>query len=329
MIEARPEGQVVSGRVVPAETEDHVVVELAAGIRALVPRRDFGVTPRAGDDVDIYVDGFNAETQMYVGSRDKASRLEILDALERAFDSSGTVEGEVVSAIEGGFVVDVGMRAFLPASQVGLRPVKDPDRLLGQRLEFRVLRFNRSRANVVLSRRPLLEAERKEVLRTVRVGAVVDGVVRAIMEQGVDVEVGGADGFIRRSDLTWSRAEKPENVVSVGQKLRLKVLEIDKKRGRVQLGLRQAQDDPWARADEKYPPGAPVRGMVVSKTDVGCFIEFEPGLEGLIFATGPLATDRAKDRLRKADIGDELDAVVVEVNLLAKRISLQLAEPPA
>jgi small subunit ribosomal protein S1 len=291
-----------------------------------VPRRDLGVTPRPGEEVDVYVDGFNAETQMYVGSHDKAARLKQLDRIQHAFESSSTVEGEVVALTEGGFVVDVGMRAFLPASQVGLRPVRDPDGLLGQRLEFRVLRFNRSRANVVLSRRPLVEAERKEVLRTIRVGAVVDGVVRAIRDAGVDVEVGGADGFISRSDLSWSRTEKPEQAVSIGQTLRLKVLEIDKKRGRVRLGLRQAQDDPWTTADQKYPPGSNVRGMVVSKTDVGCFIEFEPGLEGLIFATGPLATDAAKERLRKADIGDELDAVVVEVNLLAKRISLQLAD---
>jgi len=326
MIEGRPEGEVITGRVVPSEVDDHVVVQLTAGMNALVSARDFGVPPRSGDEVDVYVDGFNAETKMYAASHDKAKRLRALDAVGRAFQGSKTIEGEVVSTTEGGFVVDVGLRAFLPASQVGLRPLRDPDQILGQRLEFRVLRFNRNRANIVLSRRPLLEAERKEVLRTVRVGAIVEGVVRDIAEQGVGVEVGGADGFIHRSDLSWSRTEKPEQVVSAGQKLRLKVLKVDKKRGRVQLGLRQAQDDPWANADAKYPPGSPVRGMVVSKTDVGCFIEFEPGLEGLIFATGPLATDAAKDRLRKADIGDELDAIVVEVNLLAKRISLQLAE---
>lgn len=326
MLEGRPEGQVVSGRVLPFEAEDHVVVELAAGVKATVPKRDFAVTPRPGDDVDVYVDGFGADTQMYVGSHDKARRLRALDRVERAFEQSETLEGDVVSAIEGGFVVDVGLRAFLPASQVGLRPLRDPDQILGERLAFRVLRFQRGRANVVLTRRPIVEAERKEVLRTVRVGAVVDGVVREITPQGVSVEVGGADGWIQRSDLSWSRSEKPEQVVSLGQTVRLKVLKVDKKRGRVQLGLRQAQDDPWTRADQKYPPGTPVRGMVVSKTDVGCFIEFETGLEGLIFATGPLATDQAKERLRKADIGDELDAIVVEVNLLAKRISLQLAD---
>jgi len=326
MLEGRPEGQVVTGRVVPDDAEDHVIVELDPGVKATVPTRDFSVTPRPGDVVELYVDGFSADTQMYVGSHDKAKRLHQLDLIERAFEQSQNLEGEVVSAIEGGFVVDAGLRAFLPASQVGLRPLRDPEQILGQTLSFRVLRFQRSRANVVLSRRPILEAERKQVLRTVRVGAVVDGIVRDISPQGVSVEVQGADGFIQRGDLSWSRSERPEQIVKLGETLRLKVLEVDKKRGRVRLGLRQAQDDPWTKADEKYPAGARVRGMVVSKTDVGCFIEFEPGLEGLVFATGPLATDQAKERLRKVEIGDELEAVVLEVNLLAKRISLQLAD---
>jgi small subunit ribosomal protein S1 len=326
MLQGRPEGQVVSGRVLASEADDHVVVELAAGVRALVPTRDFGVTPRPGQEIEVYVDGHSDEAQMFVGSHDKAKRLLALERVERAYEQGADIEGEIVSAIEGGFVVDVGLRAFLPASQFGARPVKDVETVLGQRFSFRVLRFNRSRVNVVLSRRPIVDAERKEILRTIRVGAVVDAVVREVVEAGVDVDVGGADGFVHRSDLSWSRSDKPEQLAKVGQRLRLKVLKVDKKRGKVQLGLRQAQDDPWAEADTKYPPGTEVRGMVVSKTDVGCFIEFEPGLEGLVFATGPLATDAAKAKLRRTDIGDELDAVVVEVNLLAKRISLQLKE---
>ncbi len=327
MSEARADGTVVSAEVLRTEGDD-VLVAFAKEDTARVPVRDFAQPPRVGARVSVFIDTLGADGA-YLGSVEKAERLSALDRVEAAYHGRQTIEGEIVAAIEGGFIVDIGLRAFLPSSQLSLRPIKDPDQALGQRLGFRVLRFHRGRANVVLSRRPILEAERSELMGSVRVGAVVEGVIREFVDQGVRVDVRGIDGFIHNADLSWDKGESPSSVVSVGETRRLKVLRFDKKRGRVQLGLRQAQDDPWADADARYPVGTRVRGMVVSKTDFGCFLEFEPGLEGLIPLSGPLTTDAARERLRKADIGDELEATVVDVSLTSKRIGLQLVEPDA
>ncbi|NJK89356.1 MAG: S1 RNA-binding domain-containing protein [Myxococcales bacterium] len=326
MLQDRLEGTVVPGRVIPSEDPEVIVLDLGEDRRARVPAREFGVPPRPGVDVEVFVDLFHPEYGAFSASHDKAVRLRALDTIERAHRDDAIIDGEVVSAVEGGFVVDVGLRAFVPASQVALRPVKDPDQMLGQSLRFKVLRFEKNRANVVLSRRPLLEDEKKVLVRDLRPGAVVEGQVRELKEHGARVDVGGLDGFVFMKDLSWSNVKDASEVLEVGERQRFKVLKIDKSKGRLQLGLRQTHDDPWVRADQKYPPGTLVKGMVVSKTDFGCFVEFEPGLEGLIFATPPLATDSAREVLRRADIGDELEALVVEVNLLAKRIGLRLRE---
>jgi small subunit ribosomal protein S1 len=320
----RPEGQVILGHVHAEADEGGFVVRLPNGTEVVVPPGEVGREPvRVGEPEWVFVDQYSEAREGFVGSFDRARRLRRLDALERAMREDQSVEGEVVSAVVGGFAVDVGLRAFVPTSQIALRAPRDPDEVLGQRLQFKVIRCQKTRANVVLSRRPLLEAERRSLFAEIRPGATVEGTVRAYSESGVIVDVQGVEAFMHVGDMTWGRERDPQKLVRLGERLRAKVLRVEKKRHRLQLGLRQTQDDPWTDADRRYPPGTEVTGMVVSRTDFGCFIEFEPGLEGLVFSSGPLASD--EERLRRADIGDELTAVVVEVNLTAQRISLQLS----
>lgn len=326
--EVRPDGtvQTASLRSEADGAEDMVELDLElGGERALarMPRRELPAGVRPQDALAVFVDFFDG--QRWVVSAEKARRLAALDRMERAFRAKETVEGEVVSLVKGGYAVDVGLRAFLPASQIALRPLKTPEEALGQRFRFRVIKFQPGPAKVVLSRRPLLEKDRDHLAKQVRVGAIVEGTVREVVSNGARVDVRGLDGFLHVNDMTWGQTKDPHQFVREGQTLRLKVLRYEKKKGRLGLGLRQLQDDPWNDADQRYPAGTPVRGMVVSKTDVGCFIEFEPGLEGLIFSTGPLATPSAQRALAKADIGDELSAQVVEVQMVSRRVILRLS----
>jgi len=322
--ERRPEGELHLGHVAEVREDGDVLVKLADGTQVQVPaneKSDVAVDVPAW----VFVDRFNDQRGCFVGSLEIAERLRLLQRMQDAFRNKEQVKGEVVSAVQGGYAVDVeGIRAFLPSSQVGLRPLADPDALIGQRLDFVVQRFNRARVNIVLSRRPILEGQRRELMRQIRTGATVEGIVRGFAEHGLLIDVGGTDGFLHVADATWGKERDPRKLAKIGDRFRLKVLKVDRKRGRLELGLRQTQDDPWTDADTRYPPGTKVKGMVVSKTDVGCFIEFEPGLEGLIFSSGPLADEASRARLRKADVGDELEASVIQVDLVGRRISLQL-----
>ena len=237
------------------------------------------------------------------------------------------MSGEVVSAIEGGFDVEVmGIRAFLPASQVGLRPVRNPFEVLGHTFNFKVIRFNKSRYNVVLSRKVLLGEERKQTFKRLREGAIVDGVVRSVVDFGAFVDLGAVEGLLHVTDMSYGRLGHPSKVVDVGDKLTVKVLKIDKKARRISLGLKQLEDDPWVDASGRYPKGTEVKGLVVSKTDFGCFIEVEPGLEGLVISKGPMVSDRARAKLRRTDIGDEIEAVVLDLDRAGRRFSLRLKE---
>lgn len=325
------EGQVVPGQITEV-TDDQLTLKLGEGdATGVLSASDFtrqgqehGMS--VGDQLDVYVDSVGSEPGHYLVSKDKADRLATLDRLHGVFNRKETLEGEVVSEVDGGFAVDVGMKAFLPSSQVALRPVGNPDEVLGQRFTFKIIRFEKRRQNVVLSRRVLLEGERERVFSKLRVGAIVKGVVRSLADYGAFVDIGNSEGLLHVSDMSWARVKHPSEVVEVGQDLLVKVLRFDKKNKRVSLGLKQVQDDPWAAAPDKYAAGTKVKGMVVSKTDFGCFIQVEPGVEGLVHATGNMVTDAAKAKVKKADIGDELEAEVLDLDLAQKRLSLKLIE---
>lgn len=306
---------------------DHVKVRLEGDAIGTIPAADFG---RGGPDVavgdafSVYVEQPSREG--YLVSKDKAERMAALDRIGAAYEAKEIIEGVVVAASGSGYTVDVGVRAFCPGSQFSLRPIRDPEEVLGQTFRFKVSKFQHSRQNVVLSRRRLLEKERDKLFGRLKVGALVDGTVRRFADFGAFVDIGGIDGLLHVDDLSWGRVRKPSDVVSIGDELTLKVLKFDKKSRKVSLGLRQCQDDPWLEVADKYPIGTAVQGQVVAKTDYGCFIEVAPGVEGLVHITGPAVTDTAKKQLEKTDIGDELKAQVIAVDAHAKRMSLALDE---
>ncbi len=325
------EGRVMLAEVTEA-SEDRLVLQLGEGEgEGVLSASDFTRAGqehglKVGDRFEVYVEQRANDRDRWLVSKDKADRLATLDRLAQAFEAKQTVEGEVVAEVEGGFAVDVGLKAFLPGSQVAMRPVADADEVLGQRFTFRIIRFERRRQNVVLSRRALLEGEREKVFSALKVGAIVKGVVRSIADYGAFVDIGNSEGLLHVSDMSWQSVKHPSQVVSVGQDLLVKVLKFDRKNKRLSLGLKQVQDDPWVAAPTKYAAGTIVTGMVVSKTDYGCFIQVEPGVEGLVHATGSVATDSAKGKLKKADIGDDLTAKGIDLDLTQKRLSLQLVE---
>lgn len=325
----------LDGRFIPAsvseETPDRLRVRLSTGDEGVLLRSDLNASEWEAwseGELTVYVE-HSAPDGSYIVSKSKADRMARLDRIQEAFDQGTVIHGEVVAVTEGGFHVDVGIKAFLPASQVALRPVKDPDEVLGQTFRFRVIRFSRGRQNVVLSRRTLLEVEREEALSRLRVGALVDGTVRRLADFGAFIDLGGAEGLLHLSDMSWGRVRRADEVVEVGQRLKLKVLRFEKKTKRVSLGLRQVQDDPWLRVPQKYVAGTRLNGFVVSKTDYGIFVEVERGVEGLVMMAGPMVTPTARRALARVDIGDDLDVVVLDMDPGQKRMSLVLYEEDA
>ena len=321
------DGRFVSAEVVE-EGSDRIRVRLDGGMEGVLFRSDLRTGARAtslASTFSVYVE-HGSQDGSYVVSKDKADRMACLDRVQRAFEREEVLEGEVVSMTDGGFHVDVGVKAFLPASQIALRPIKDADEVLGHSFHFRVIRFSRGRQNVVLSRRVLLEVERDEALARLKVGALVDGVVRRLTDFGAFIDVGGAEGLLHLNDMGWGRVRRPEDVVQAGQRLKLKVLRFDKKAKRLSLGLRQVQDDPWLKVPEKYPNGTRASAFVVSKTDYGVFVEVERGVEGLVMTAGPMVTESAKRALSRVDIGDDVEVVVIDLDPSQKRMSLVLHE---
>lgn len=322
-------GAFVSATVTRIEDE-HVAVSLPGEREGLIPRADLAWTEdgpglSVGEALSVYVEQDSGDR--YLVSKDKADRMAALDRIGKLHKAGELVEGEVVGASESGYVIDVGVRAFCPGSQFALRPVKNPEEVLGQTFSFKISRYQKNRQNVVLSRRALLEKERDHAMSRLKVGALVEGTVRRFADFGAFVDIGGLDGLLHISDMSWGRVSKPSQIVAIGDKLTLKVLRFDKKNRRVSLGLRQCQDDPWLAVPDKYGEGTPVKGLVVSKTDYGAFIEIEPGVEGLVLATGPMVTDEAKKRIDKIEIGDDCEAKVLDVDQGQKRMSLVLIEP--
>lgn len=337
---APAEPLVLEGSSLPAEVlelhpdDDQVLVRLEGhgqGEEAVVPLGDFRVarsdTPAVavGDRTEVHVEQRTNDGKRWVASRDKVVRLAAFKTVQEAYRGGELVEGEIVGSIEGGFSVDVGVRAFLPASQVGMRPVKRPDEILGQRLTFKIIRFDRNRQNVVLSRRILLEADRDQRLARLREGAVVEGTVRSFTDYGAFVDIGsGIEGLLHIEEMGWSRIKRPQDVVKANQSIKCKVIGLDRAKKRISLSLRQLQDDPWLTIEQKYPAGATLKGLVVSKTDFGVFLDLEPGLEGLVLSSGALVAPGDAAALRKVDLGDELEAKVVDIDLEGRRLSLVL-----
>lgn len=338
--EAKP-ADVLEGLLLPAEVtelhpdDDQVAVRLNGkgnGAEGLVPLGDFRVAqsdpPKVavGDAIEVHVEQRSSDGRRWVASKDKAMRLRAFRTVQETFRNGAKIEGEVVGTMEGGYSVDIGIRAFLPASQVGMRPVRRSEEVLGQHFTFKIIRFDKSRQNVVVSRRVLLEVERDARLERLKKGALVEGAVKSFTDYGAFVDIGaGVEGLLHIEEMSWNRLRRPQEAVKLGDKITCKVILVDQDKKRISLSLRQIQDDPWAKVTEKYTVGTVVSGLVVSKTDFGAFLELEPGLEGLVHSTGALVAPGDSATLRRVDIGDELSGRVVDIDRDRRRLSLVLA----
>jgi small subunit ribosomal protein S1 len=328
------EGTVVKGRIVEVK-EDVVVVDIGHKSAGELPKTDFmspeGVfSLKAGDYVDVYVDLFEDDDGELVLSKDKADMLKAWDRIAEAYEKNELVEGRIVGRVKGGLSVDIGVKAFLPGSQVDLRPVRNLEKLLGQSFQFKIIKFNKKRGNIVLSRRALLEEDRErmrsETLKNLEVGATMAGVVKNITDYGAFIDLGGIDGLLHITDMSWGRISTPTEILNVGDEIQVKVLSFDPATHRVSLGLKQLQTDPWITAAQKYTPNQRLRGKVVSLTDYGAFVELEPGVEGLIHVTEMTWNRRVKHPSKIVSIGDEVEVVVLAVDMDNRRISLGMKQ---
>jgi small subunit ribosomal protein S1 len=328
------EGVIVSGEVVKID-ETYILVDVNFKSEGQIPIEEFmengQVAVKVGDTVDVYVVRKNEREGSIVLSREKAKRMQVLDELEKLLETGDVVVGRIVRRIKGGYVVEIkGIEAFLPGSHVDLRPVPDMDALVNQDFEFRVLKINRRRSNVIVSRRVLLEEDRDrkrgELLTTLEEGQTVKGVVKNITEYGVFIDLGGLDGLLHITDMSWKRIKHPKEMVGLGDELNLKVLNFDKQGQKVSLGLKQLVPDPWENIAGKYPEGEKYKGKVTNLADYGAFVELEPGVEGLVHISEMSWTRKLRHPSQMVRPGDEVDVVILGVDVDRKRISLGMKQ---
>jgi len=329
------EGEVVRGRVVEVR-DSEVLVDIgykSEGTIAMEEFRHVGILPKVGDEIEVYLESKEDSEGLIVLSKDKADKIKVWDAISKSHDSGTPVEGKVVEVVKGGLSVDVGVRAFLPGSQVDLRPVKNLASMLGQMIRAKVIKLNRRRGNVVLSRRAVLEEEREEkrkhTLSVLSEGMVLTGAVKNITDYGAFIDLGGIDGLLHVTDMSWGRVGHPSEIFQIGDQVEVVVLHFDRETGRVSLGYKQKSSDPWAVVDERYPVGAKAQGRVVSLTNYGAFVELEPGVEGLVHVSEMSWTRRVRHPSKLVNVGDMADVMVLDVNKATKRISLGMKQVEA
>jgi small subunit ribosomal protein S1 len=330
--------KVVSGKV-EKQTEKYLVIDLGLKSEGLIPLEQVtdhtgAVKFQPGDVIDVVIEREEAEGG-YLVSYEKAQRLRVWDTIEKAANDKTPVTGTVVSRVKGGLTVDIGIKAFLPGSQLEIRPVRNLDTYLGQQIEVRVIKLNKKRGNVVVSRKELLEedqnSKRSATMEHLAEDAILTGTVKNLTDYGAFVDLGGIDGLLHITDMSWGRLTHPRDLVNVGDEIQVKVLKFDKEKQRVSLGFKQLTPDPWLDATERYPVGAKVHGRVLSVTDYGAFVELEQGIEGLVHLSEMTWSKRLKHPSKLVKPGDEVDTVVLSVNPADRRISLgmkQLLENP-
>jgi small subunit ribosomal protein S1 len=323
-------GDVVEGTVIQVNP-DSVVVDVGYKSEGVIPLSEFSVDGqpadiKVNDKIDVLFERAENDSGLIGLSKEKADRQKVWNSLEE----DAVVEGKIVSRIKGGLSVDIGVNAFLPGSQVDLRPVRNLDKLIGETFEFKIIKLNKRRGNIVLSRRVLLENEREsqraDTLKTLEEGQIVEGVVKNLTDYGAFIDLGGIDGLLHITDMSWGRVTHPSDILAVGDTINVKVLKFDREKERVSLGLKQTAPDPWLSVADKYPAGAKVSGKVVSLTDYGAFVELEEGVEGLIHVSEMSWTKRIKHPNKILSIGDEVEIVVLAMDTENRRISLGLKQ---
>ncbi len=328
------EGEVVKGTIIKVNP-DHVVVDVGYKSEGQVPIEEFRgpdgqIHVKEGDTVEVLLEKRENESGLVVLSKDKADKLKVWDEISKACEEEEVVEGKIIQRVKGGLAVDIGVKAFLPGSQVDLRPIRNLDKLIGKVYKFKVIKFNKKRGNIVLSRRVLLEKEREEqkakTLATLQEGMIVEGQVKNITEYGAFIDLGGLDGLLHITDMSWGRIAHPTEVLQVGDTVKVKVLKFDRNTERVSLGLKQTLPDPWSQITDKFHVGDRVKGKVVSITDYGAFVELEKGVEGLIHISEMSWSKKVKHPSKIVSVGDIVEVQVLDVDPVNKRISLGLKQ---
>jgi len=328
------EGQIVTGRVITI-SPNHVVVDVGYKSEGLVPIAEFvdfegNLSVDIGDDVEVLLERTEDAEGHVLLSKQKAERMMVWSDIEKSYKAGDIIHGRVIDRIKGGLTVDVGIRAFLPGSLVDIKPVKNLESLRGLELEFKVISMDRRRNNVVLSRKAVLEkefaAKKADTLTRLEEGVILDGVVKNITDYGVFVDLGGIDGLLHITDISWGRVNHPSEHFAIGDEVEVVVLKFDPETERVSLGYKQRSEDPWSLVDKKYPLGSKVRGKVVSLVDYGAFVELEEGVEGLIHVSEMSWTKKVVNPAKILEVGDEVEAIVSELDLPQRRISLSLRQ---
>jgi len=328
------EGEIVSGQVCAIQ-KDYVIVDIGYKSEGQIPISEFAIVNgepqiKVGDKIDVLVESRENDSGLIVLSKEKADKLKVWDEISAACERDEVVKGKIIARVKGGLSVDIGVKAFLPGSQVDLRPIRNLDKMIGETYEFKIIKFNKKRGNIVLSRRVLLEKEREqlktETLKNLKENAVLTGIVKNITEYGAFIDLGGIDGLLHITDMSWGRVNHPSELFNVGDEVKVQVLKFDPETERVSLGLKQIQADPWIGAAERYPVGVRVKGKVVSLTDYGAFVELEKGIEGLIHVSEMSWTRRVKHPSKVVAIGDEVEALVLDLDTQNKRISLGMKQ---
>jgi small subunit ribosomal protein S1 len=328
------EGEVARGTIVAVEN-DYVVVDIGYKSEGQIDINEFRdvdgvIKAEVGQEIDVLLERAEDDEGTIILSKEKAAKIKVWDEISRVYNEDGVITGIIVGRVKGGMSVDIGVPAFLPGSQVDLRPVRNLDALINQTFDFKILKFNKKRSNIVLSRRVLLEKERevkkRDTLKFLEDGRVMKGQVKNLTDYGVFVDLGGIDGLLHITDMSWGRVGHPSELFKIGDEIEVKVLHFDRDRERVSLGLKQLKDDPWSAAAERFPVGTRVSGKVVSLADYGAFVEVDEGVEGLIHVSEMSWTRKVRHPSKIVNVGDTVDAVVLSINPEAKRISLGMKQ---
>ncbi len=329
------EGQILRGTVIDI-TPDHVTVDVGYKSEGQIPmeeflKRDKKVDVKIGDRIDVLLEKKESDEGLLTLSKEKADKIKIWRDISRSCREGEVLEGEIVGKVKGGLSVDIGrILAFLPGSQIDLKPIRNLDALIGQRMRFKVIKFNRKRNNIVLSRRVLLDEERKrlreETLKNLKEGDVVEGTVKNLTDYGAFIDLGGMDGLLHITDISWGRIGHPSEKLSVGERIKVRVLHFDQEKEKVSLGLKQALPDPWESVPQRYRVGSRTKGKVVNVTDYGVFVELEEGVEGLVHISELSWSKKTKHPSKIVHIGDTIEVMVLDCDPAKRRISLGMKQ---
>ncbi len=326
------EGQIINGTIIEL-SKDNIVVDVgfkSEGVIFLREFPDYGKSLAVGDVVEVYLERVEDNDGNVVLSKEKAIKIKIWDDLVKTYEADETIEGVVVAKAKGGLTVDIGLRAFLPGSQIDLRPIRNLEKLIGETFKMKIIKMNKKRGNIVLSRRILLEEQRKQLregtLEQMEEGNLIEGIVKNITEYGVFIDLGGMDGLLHITDMSWGRVNHPSEMFAIGDMVKVMVLKYDKEKERVSLGLKQITPDPWVEVEAKFPVNTRITGKVVSITNYGVFVELEKGIEGLVHISEMSWSRHVKHPSKMVALNDEVEAVVLTLDKERKRISLGMKQ---